>query len=203
MKKGPSIRSTLFVTLEDVYNGKTLEVDMNKQVICTTCRGTGAKDSNDIKTCTSCNGKGIKVVRQMLAPGIYQQMQVLCDACGGKGKVVKSTCPSCAGKKVRRGSSQFTVMVEHGMDTGDDIVFEREGDQSPDITPGDMIFELEVMPHPMYERKGNHLYFVETITLKESLLGFSHEIPHLDGTNWSLNREGPIQPGILFFLNLF
>jgi DnaJ-related protein SCJ1 len=199
MKKGPSIKSTILVSLEDVYNGKTLQVDMNKQIICPTCRGTGAKDSSHIKTCTSCNGQGIKIVRQMLAPGMYQQMQVLCDACGGKGKTIKSKCTGCDGKKVKRGSSQFSVTVEKGMDTGDEIEFEREADQEPDSTPGDLIFELEVLPHPMYERRGKHLYLTETISLKESLLGFSHEIPHLDGSNWKLERKGLTQPGMILF----
>ena len=193
----------MHVSLEDVYNGKNFDIDINKQVICSTCRGTGAKDSKDIHTCNSCKGNGIKIIRQMLAPGMYQQMQVICDSCGGKGKVVKANCPSCSGKKVKRGSSQVTMVIEKGMDTGEEILFEREGDQLPDLTPGDLIFQLEVLPHPVYERKGKHLYLVETITLKESLLGFKHEIPHLDGKIWTLEKKGITQPGIfIFYLNL-
>lgn len=73
---------------------------MNKQILCPTCRydvfffasehshsclrnrGSGAKDSNDVHTCSSCQGRGVKIVRQQLAPGMYQQMQmqyVFCD----------------------------------------------------------------------------------------------------------------------------
>jgi DnaJ-related protein SCJ1 len=48
---------------------------MNKQIICPICRGSGAKRAEDVKTCTSCGGRGMKVVKQMLAPGIFQQMQ--------------------------------------------------------------------------------------------------------------------------------
>jgi DnaJ-class molecular chaperone len=61
MKSGPGIQSPVQVTLEDLYNGKTFTILHKKQVICHQCRGSGAKDANDVKTCTSCNGKGIKV----------------------------------------------------------------------------------------------------------------------------------------------
>lgn len=37
-----------------------------------------------------------------------------CDSCGGKGKIIKSKCPVCNGKKVLRGNEQLTIIVEKG-----------------------------------------------------------------------------------------
>ena len=104
----------------------------------------------------------------------------------------------CHGHKVRRGSTQITVTLERGMADGDDIRFEREGDQSPDATPGDVVFEVKVQPHALFERKGDHLYLTETISLKEALLGFSHTLKHLDGRDFVIEQKGVTQPGLSF-----
>jgi DnaJ-related protein SCJ1 len=120
-----------------------------------------------------------------------------CDVCDGKGKVVKSTCPICKGHKVKRGSTQMTVTLEKGMKEGQELRFEREADQSPDHTPGDVVFELRVAPHPVFERKGDHLYVTETLNLKEALLGFNHTLKHLDGESVTLSRNEPTQPGFV------
>jgi DnaJ-related protein SCJ1 len=58
----------------------------------------------------------------MLAPGIYQQMQTTCDACGGKGKIVTSTCPHCKARKVVRDVEQIDIAIDRGMRDGEVIV---------------------------------------------------------------------------------
>jgi len=59
--KGPTLNIKLAVSLEDIYNGKTVEIFMTKQQICPHCRGSGADNYDDIKTCNSCNGKGMTI----------------------------------------------------------------------------------------------------------------------------------------------
>ncbi|KAJ3385616.1 DnaJ- protein scj1 [Entophlyctis sp. JEL0112] len=196
-RKGPEISIPLRVTLEELFNGEQLEVDVNKQVICPVCRGSGAKNANDVKTCHSCNGQGIKIVRQQLAPGMFQQMQTTCDVCGGKGKIVKSKCTSCHGHKVKRGSHQISVSVERGMPDGHHIIFENEGDEHPDITSGDIHFVVETLDHPVFTRNGNDLKMSRQISLKEALLGFKFDVMHLDGNSISISREVPTQPGFI------
>lgn len=110
------------MSLEELYIGKVIEADVSKQLICDHCRGTGAKDPDAVTSCPSCGGRGIKIVRQNLGPGFYQQMQTTCDQCGGKGKIIEHHCPVCKGKKVRRGNEQLTITVEKGMADGASIV---------------------------------------------------------------------------------
>ncbi|KAI9183772.1 uncharacterized protein BJ171DRAFT_464602 [Polychytrium aggregatum] len=196
-RKGVSVNIDLDVTLEDVFLGATIEFEINKQIICPTCRGSGAKNADDVHTCHSCGGNGIKVVRQMLGPGIYQQMQTTCDVCGGKGRIVKSKCPVCQGTKVKRGSHQLTITIERGMADQQRIVFENESDESPDITPGDLIFTLRVRDHPVFARNGDNLYTKEILTLKEALLGFERQIKHLDGQLVRVSRSDVTQPGFV------
>jgi len=47
------------VTLEDIYNGREVEMFMTKRIICNHCRGTGADSPDDVITCNKCAGKGV------------------------------------------------------------------------------------------------------------------------------------------------
>lgn len=81
------------------------------------------------------------------------------------------------------------------MSDGQQIVLEREADESPDVIPGDIVLTLRTTPHPVFTRKGNNLYTKETITLKEALIGFKRTLKHLDGSIVDIQREGITQPG--------
>lgn len=137
----------------------------------------------------------MKITRQQIAPNFIQQVQSTCDACAGKGTIVKSKCTACNGKKVKRGTHQLAITVEKGMKDLHEIVFEREGDQHPDITSGDIVFVLRTMPHGVFNRSGNDLYMKQSISLKEALLGFSKPTKHLDGADIQVTRQGITQPG--------
>ncbi|KAI9335889.1 hypothetical protein BDR26DRAFT_516089 [Obelidium mucronatum] len=199
-RKGPEVTMQLQVSLEEIFNGEQIEVEVNKQIICPICRGSGAKNANDVQKCTSCGGHGVKIVKQQLAPGMWQQMQTHCDVCGGKGKIVKSKCTSCHGHKVKRGSHQITVTVERGMPDQHHIVFDSEGDEHPDITPGDIHFVVQTQPHPVFTREaGKNLRIKKEISLRDALLGFKFDIVHLDGKPITITREAGLttQPGFV------
>lgn len=48
----------LEATLEELYVGKTLKVAATKTIVCSHCKGKGAKPSAKAKQCPSCKGKG-------------------------------------------------------------------------------------------------------------------------------------------------
>ncbi|KAI8089315.1 uncharacterized protein BX664DRAFT_296927 [Halteromyces radiatus] len=196
-KRGPNLNIELEVTLEDLYNGATVELDISKQVVCDHCHGSGARRSEDIVTCSVCQGQGVRIQRVQIAPGMVQQFQQTCDHCGGKGKVIRHVCPACEGKKLRRGNEQYTIQVEKGMQDGQTIVLEQEGDEYPDAIPGDIIFNVAAIPHLVYERHGHHLYTKQHITLIEALTGFKKTLTKLDGSLVKLERTGVTQYGFV------
>ncbi|ORZ19433.1 hypothetical protein BCR42DRAFT_323462 [Absidia repens] len=196
-KRGPNLHIELEVTLEDVYNGATVELDISKQVVCDHCHGSGARRSEDIVQCSVCQGQGVRTQRVQIAPGMVQQFQQTCDHCGGKGKTIKHACPACQGKKLQRGNEQYTITVEKGMDNGQTIVLEQEGDEYPDAIPGDVIFGVSIIPHLVYERQGNNLYTKQHITLVEALIGFEKTLAKLDGSLVTLKQTGVTQYGYI------
>ena len=65
----------------------------------------------------------------------------------------------------------LTADIERGMASDAQIKFERESEQSPGITPGDVIFRLHTPAHSRFRRDGDDLHHEMTISLKEALLG--------------------------------
>lgn len=194
-RKGPNVEIPLEVTLQELYIGKVLTVGHKKQVLCPKCRGTGAKNSDDVSTCPDCGGSGTKVFTQQLGPGFITQTQRTCDRCGGKGKIVKSTCPVCKGSKVGMEDDTIRVEIERGMPDGHSIVFEQEADEHPDETPGDIIFKVVTLPHKRFSRSGNDLHMKLNISLLEALVGFSKVVKHLDGHEVKITKDTVSKPG--------
>lgn len=172
------------VTLEDLYNGKHVKMNMEKEIVCGVCRGSGAKGNAKPKPCPKCEGKGWTFTTSSIGQSTYGQSRVLCTECEGVGEKLreKDRCKKCKGKKTVKEKKRQEIFVEKGMTDHQRIVLAGEGDQSPDAPAGDVIFVLKLQPHPAFERSGNDLLAKVQITLSEALLGFSRILlTHLDG----------------------
>jgi DnaJ family protein B protein 11 len=63
------------------------------------------------------------------------------------------------------------------------------------MNPGNLIFVIHEIPHPVFKREKNDLHTNLVISLKEALLGFKKQITHLDGHQVTIKKEGVVQPG--------
>jgi len=183
------------VTLADMYGGNDIDFMIKKHILCDHCRGSGAASDGDIHVCSGCGGKGIRMVQQQMFPGMVVQSQVTCNECGGRGKVIHRVCPHCGGSKVVDHTAHYTLEVTPGMPEGHEVVFEGEGDESPDWEAGDIILKVRSGKQKgSFRRKETSLYWHETISVEEALLGFERNLTHLDGHVVNLKREGVTQP---------
>lgn len=179
------------VTLEDLYKGKTVKFNSTKNVICTHCKGSGAKDKVKPKTCERCGGSGETVGLRAVGPGMVTRAVVKCDACEGTGTIVKEKdrCRKCKGKRVTSEKKQLEIYIPRGAIQGERIVLEGEADQAPDQKPGDIIFTLVESDHETFQRAGQDLSAELNITLAEALCGFSRVVlKHLDGRGISITH---------------
>lgn len=76
---------------------------------------------------------------------------------------------------------QLTVDIQAGMRHGDTVKFDQVADEAVGHIPGDLIFVVHQQPHPYFRREGDDLHVHFTITLLESLVGFTKTLEHLDG----------------------
>lgn len=67
-----------------------------------------------------------------------------------------------------------------GMKDGQKILFHGEGDQEPELEPGDVIIVLDQKDHSVFQRRGHDLIMKMKIQLSEALCGFKKTIKTLD-----------------------
>jgi DnaJ-related protein SCJ1 len=199
------------VPLKDFYNGGEKEFQIEKQMICDACEGSGSADGH-VETCSQCAGHGMVIQRHQIAPGMYQQMQTQCSKCGGKGKQVTHPCKTCGGQRVVRGKETYTVHIEKGVPKGARISYENEGEQSPDYEAGDLVVQLlekdpqiwedeaERFDGNFFRRKGKDLFWREVLSLREAWMGdWTRNVTHMDGHVVKLSRKRGqvVQPGLV------
>ncbi|KAL6302371.1 DnaJ-domain-containing protein [Sparassis latifolia] len=198
VRRGPTSLSEMEVNLADIYNGASIDFMIKKRILCDHCRGTGAASSADIHTCPACNGAGVRIVRQQLFPGMVTQAQVTCSECGGRGSTITRKCPHCNGAKILDHTQHYTLEVPRGAPEGHEVMFEGEGDESPDWEAGDIVLRVRSRKDKGgWRRKESGLYWKETIGIEEALLGFERNLTHLDGHIVQLKRQGVTQPGFV------
>ena len=200
-RRGQDMQVRVSVPLRDFYNGHDHEFSVEKQQICEECEGSGSADGH-VETCSQCGGRGMVIQKHMLAPGIFQQVQVGCDKCGGQGKTIKRPCKVCGGSRVVRKVSTHTLSVEKGMASGAKVVYENEADASPDWVAGDLIVQVderepqfgdseeEKVDGTFFRRKGNTMFWKEMLSLREAWMGdWTRNLTHLDGHVVQLSRK--------------
>ena len=200
-RRGPDMELRINLPLKDFYTGNEREFSVEKQEICEACEGSGSADG-EVKHCSQCGGNGMVIQKHMLAPGIFQQIQMACDKCGGKGKVVTTPCKECGGSRVVRKTSTYNLVVERGAPRGSRVLFENEADASPDWAAGDLIVHLEEMEPEMdaaeetrmdgafFRRNANDMFWKEVLSLREAWMGgWTRNLTHLDGHVVQLSRK--------------
>ena len=199
-RKTKSVLQAMEVSLEDIFIGKEKYLEINRYRICKKCKGNGSKDPNANTKCPGCNGKRIKLVVQRMGNTILQSQQT-CPDCRGEGYIIKEEdkCPTCKGRKVNQESKTLKIMLDKGAPDGKRYTFEGESDESPGYDPGDVIIEIRIKKHPVFERTGADLTMKADISLLEALTGFQLLINHLDGRHVLINsKKGEIiKPGVI------
>lgn len=175
--KGEDITYSVEVDLEDAIFGKTMSVDLQRDVTCSTCAGSGAQPSTTPQTCPTCQGRGSVVQGR----GFMQTAQP-CPRCHGTGTINPNPCKTCNGRGVVRKSERINVKIPPGVDNGSKIrISGMGGPGEKGGQAGDIYITTRVRPHFYFERKGDNLYSEAKVTLKEASLGEKIEIPTVDG----------------------
>jgi DnaJ-class molecular chaperone len=180
----------LKVTLEELYTGSVRKMALQKKIICPGCEGIGGKPGS-VEKCTNCSGTGVDIKMRQIGPGMVQQIQQPCRECDQTGEKIrdKDRCRKCSGKKVIKDRKIIECHITPGMKDGEKITFEGEGDQAPEIQPGDIIVVLDEQEHAVFKRKGSNLHMKMDIELTEALCGFRRNIETLDKRNLLVTSE--------------
>ena len=199
-RRTKSVLQAMEVSLEDIFIGKEKYLEIKRYRICKKCKGNGSKDPNANTKCPGCNGKRVKLVVQRMGNTILQSQQT-CPDCRGEGYIIKNEdkCPSCKGQKVQQESKMLKILLDKGAPDGKRYTFEGESDEMPGYEPGDVIIEIRIKKHDVFERTGADLTMNADISLVEALTGFQIMITHLDGRKVLIkSKKGEIiKPGCM------
>ncbi|MBP5758473.1 MAG: molecular chaperone DnaJ, partial [Bacteroidales bacterium] len=180
VQRGGNLRIKAKVTLEDIAQGVEKKYKVKKYVTCKTCRGSGSKDG-EMETCGHCHGAGVVVEVRRTILG-QMQTQSTCPHCNGLGKIVKHKCPDCNGEGVQHAEEVVTVPIPRGVAEGMQFQLSGKGHAGPhNGVPGDLIVQIEELPHDTFERQENNLLYTAYINFVDATLGTSLEIPTLQG----------------------
>ena len=193
--RGIDLRYDLDLTLEEAARGGEREIHVTKSDKCGLCGGTGAKEGTKPVPCMDCRGTG---QRQEVKTKKDVRLVTLttCARCHGRGQIVESPCTSCRGNGFQFVSHGLIVKIPPGVDDGTVIRLAGQGEMNANGgAPGDLLIRPHLLRHPVFERHGDDLYAVKSITFPEAALGTKLAIAGLGGEALQLKIPAGTQSG--------
>lgn len=179
--KGANLRTSVRITFEEAVFGCEKKLELNLKDECTSCHGTGAKPGSSPETCSKCGGKGQVVFTQQSLFGTFRNVQT-CPECGGSGKVIREKCKICHGTGFTSSKKKIAVTIPAGIDDGQSIRIREKGEPGLNGGPrGDLLVEVHVQPHPIFQRQDMNIYSTAPITFAQAALGGDVRINTVDG----------------------
>ncbi|GAC1409293.1 MAG: molecular chaperone DnaJ [Actinomycetota bacterium] len=191
--KGPDLETHVELSFDEALRGTTIAVQVERDVACESCNGTGAQPGSKVSVCGRCNGSGMVGDDQ----GFFS-FQRPCDSCHGSGRKIEKPCHSCDGAGVIRRAQEVKVRIPAGVNDGSRIRARGQGGPGPrGGEPGDLYVSVHVLGHPLFGRSGSDLTLDLPLTYAEATLGSEVSVPTLDGSV-KLKVAPGTQPGRTF-----
>jgi len=181
VNKGTNLRVKVKLTLEEIATGVEKKIKVNKLIQCVTCHGTGAAGGSAFSTCSHCRGTG-QVTR--VTSTFLGQMQTTstCPYCNGEGQTITNKCNTCGGSGTSKGEEVISLNIPAGVSEGIQLSVGGKGNAAPrGGVPGDLIVQIEEVPHPELIRDGTNILYEHYISFPDAAIGTSIEIPTIDG----------------------
>lgn len=181
-KKGGDIKIELEINLEDTLRETKKTISLKKMTVCSRCSGTGAEPGTKVNECFSCRGTGqVQQIRRTIL-GSFTQLTI-CPECGGESQKPERPCNVCKGEGRIKSEEDIEIFIPAGVDSNQMIRVSGKGNAGKKGgKAGDLYVRIIVKPHPIFERRGDDLYFSKNISVTQSALGDEIEIPLLDGS---------------------
>jgi len=129
---------------------------------------------------------------------IQLQTEEPCTACGGTGRVGNRVCTMCNGAGGKIIPKRLEVKIPAGVRDGSRIRIAGEGVSGrAGGKKGDLYLVAKVLPHKLFERRGDDLYTEVSVPLATAMLGGEVRLPTLNG-NLSLKIPPETQNGRVF-----
>ena len=175
--RGNDLRYDLNISLEEAYKGLEKKISYTTYKKCKDCSGSGAAKGSKPITCSYCNGKG-----KIRSNQGFFTIQQTCPECSGSGEKISNTCKECKGMGKKQTRKKISTNIPKGVDDGTRIRLPGKGEAGvKGGSNGDLYIFVSVKPHNIFKRSEENLFFEFPISLADSALGISLEVPTIDG----------------------
>jgi molecular chaperone DnaJ len=176
-ERGADLHLRASVSFEDAWRGVEWRTTVTRQEPCRACAGSGYHRTIESR-CVSCEGSGS--VRSVRGHMVFSKN---CPQCGGTGRRRQLTCETCHGQGVETRSETISVRLPAGVANGARVRVPGKGHAGVrGGSPGDLYLDVEVRPHPSFQRVGDEIHVVVPIAIHEAALGARVDIPTPDGS---------------------
>ncbi|NHJ13131.1 MAG: molecular chaperone DnaJ [Candidatus Thorarchaeota archaeon] len=177
---GKTLRITIPLTFDEAFFGVEKEIAFNREIHCSACKGTGAKDGSSPRTCHTCRGQG----QVMTSMGGFMRVSQPCPTCNGRGELIDAICPQCKGRGLERERQEIKIPIPAGVEDGQALRVRGAGSAGERSGPhGDLILMFSVESHEYFIRKGLHVYLEKEIPFSIAVLGGEVEVPTMHGSS--------------------
>ena len=196
---GPDAEVSLRLTLAEAAFGAQRTIDVRLPAGCADCGATGAAPGTSSAACADCGGTGEqRRVRQSILGQVMTTMP--CARCQGTGSTIASPCPTCRGDGRTTLASTLVVDVPAGVEDGSTMRLAGRGAAGFRGGPnGTLYVHLGVERDARFERHGDDLHTVATVSIAQATLGTSVQVPTLEGDEAVEVAKGT-QPGTVIRL---
>lgn len=201
VEKGSDIHLNLNVTLQDIYEGKNIDIKYDKKIPCSHCNGTGA-EGGKVKRCPTCGGTGM-VTRTEMRGNMHFMSQSPCPDCHGKGETYEKMCPHCHGSGFENNKTSLRMNIPKEAFDGAQMMMQGHGNlpRSKNGVPGNLIINFKVKPDDYFKVQNGAITHDEYIDVIDCLIGCNRKIKTISGKEYNINIPELTEEGKKFIFH--
>ena len=156
---------------------KELEVTLKDP--CEKCNGTGAKPGTSPETCP--NAKWCVCIHLSLSLELFR-MSDFVRTVMERVRLYAKNVRIAAVQAIFPGRKKIKVTIPAGIDNGQSVRIREKGEPGVNGGPrGDLLVEVVVSRHPIFQRQDMHIFSVAPISFAQAALGGDVRIKTVDG----------------------
>jgi len=193
--RGRDLETSVTVDFKTVVMGGSVELNLERDVACEHCKGTGAKDGTALKSCSDCGGNGQRRVNRQTMFGVFQTVAA-CPTCHSTGKIIETKCDQCRGRGTQSKKEDLKVEIPAGIDDGMTLRLKGKGEAIQNGSTGDLFIHVRVRAHQSIQRIPESVDLLTTLTVNvaDAALGIKKVIEAVD-EKLEVEVPGGIQSG--------
>ncbi len=170
--KGSNLRIKLRLNLEEIANGVTKKIKVNRLV---------AAKGITFKSCSTCGGSG--QVRKVVNTMLGQMMSTnTCPSCHGSGQILDHRPAGVDRTGLESKEEVIEIKIPAGVGDGMQLSMSGKGNEAPmGGVAGDLLILIEEKEHELLKRDGNNVIFDLYVNFIDAALGTSLEVPTING----------------------